>query len=286
MGPALLPRTAMRVFRRLGIAERPISKSRSIRTASPPRGQIASIHHLGATGGTIISKCIASMRDVYFLSEIHPFRANAPQFDPMAVAAQFQAQYGALSRNEMQTAFLAQMEIVARCVERQRGYLVLRDHAHTDFCAQGGGLAPIMLSTLSEGGYRMNAVVTIRDPVESYVSMLSNRWRELDFDSYCERWLAFLDSYSDRPVYRYEDFCDNPEKEITRMCVDLHIPFDANFRAGIPKQRLTGDSGRRSDEIGVRPAKAISPELSQEIGRSQAYARILRGWPEYERDLR
>ena len=262
-----------------------MTRSRWIRAAAS-RGPVASIHHLAGTGGTIISKCIASMRDVYFLSEIHPFLANAPQFDPMAVTAQFQAQYRALSRAEMKAAFLEQIAIVAGCVERRKGYLVLRDHAHTDFCAKGAALAPSMLSTLAEGGYRTNAVVTIRDPVETYVSMLNNEFRELAFDAYCERWLAFLDCYSGRPVYRYEDFCNEPESEIVRMCGDLQIPFDPDFRAGIARQRLTGDSGRRSDEIGVRPAKPIAPELLEEIRRSPAYDRILRAWPQYERDLR
>lgn len=281
----MTPRLVRRLCQRVDIFERSKPRIRSAVTISPPQAEIASIHHLACTGGTIISKCIAALRGVYFLSEIHPFRANSPQFDPMAVIAQFQAQYGALSTTEMTSAFLAQMAIVAQCVKQRRGHLVIRDHAHTDFCARGGTLAPTMLSTLSEAGYRTNAVVTIRDPVESYISMLNNGWRELGFDSYCERWLAFLDCYSDRPVYRYEDFCKNPESEIIRMCDDLHIPFDSNFRDGIPNQRLTGDSGRRSDDIGGRAAKPISPELLQEINCSQAYSKILRGWPGYERDL-
>lgn len=276
----------MRLSRRLDISDRLKSRIRSAATTWPQRKQIASIHHLACTGGTIISKCIASMRGVYFLSEIHPFKANSPQFDPMAVVAQFQAQYGVLNTAEMKSAFLTQMAIVAQCAKRRRGHLVLRDHAHTDFCAHGGTLAPTILSTLSEGGYRTNAVVTIRDPVESYISMLNNGWRELGFDSYCERWLAFLDCYGDRPIYRYEDFCDDPVEVVIRMCDDLHIPFDSNFRSGIPTQRLTGDSGRRSDEIGVRAAKPISPGLLREISSSKAYSRILRAWPGYERDLR
>jgi hypothetical protein len=281
-----MPGAIKRLFWRLDVAGRVKSQRRAMATAFSPREQIASIHHLACTGGTIISKCIASMRGVYLLSEIHPFRTNSPQFDPMAVTAQFQAQYGALSSTEMKSAFLAQMAIVGECVKRRGGHLVLRDHAHTDFCAEGGALAPTMLATLSESGYRTNAAVTIRDPVESYISMLNNGWRELGFDSYCERWLAFLDCYGDRPIHRYEDFCNDPEKEIIGICNDLQIPFDPNFRNGIAKQRLTGDSGRRSDDIGVRAAKPIPPELLREINSSPAYFKILKSRPEYERDLR
>jgi hypothetical protein len=66
----------MRLFRRLDISERLKSRIRSAATAWPPQEQIASIHHLACTGGTIISKCIASMRGVYFLSEISPFQGK------------------------------------------------------------------------------------------------------------------------------------------------------------------------------------------------------------------
>jgi hypothetical protein len=222
--------------------EKSKSRIRSAMATLSAQQEIASIHHLAFTGGTIISKCLASMQEVYLLSEIHPFQANAPQFDPMAVTAQFQAQYGVLNTTEMKSAFVAQLAIVARCVKRLRGHLVLRDHAHTDFCARGGALAPTMLSALLEAGYRMNTVVTIRDPVESYLSYLNNGLRNLRFDQYCKRWLAFLDSYNGRPIYRYEEFCNDPERELIRMCGDLHIPFDANFRGGVPRQRLTGDS--------------------------------------------
>lgn len=268
------------------LIERTRSGFRSAIAVAPTHEQIASIHHLAATGGTIISKCIADMRGIYFLSELHPFRANAPQFDPMAVVAQFQAQYGVLSTDEMKAAFQAQVEIVVLCARHKKHHLVLRDHAHSDFCARDATLRPTMLSTLAEAGYRTNAVVTIRDPVECYISMLNEGWRELEFDEYCNRWLAFLDCYSGRPVYRYEDFCDDPDGQLIRLCRDLHIPFDPGFRGRIKDQRLTGDSGRRSDEIGARTAKPISPELLRDIGRSEAYSRILRDWPAYERDLR
>ena len=31
------------------------------------------IHHLACSGGTLISKCISAMPNVYLLSEVHPF---------------------------------------------------------------------------------------------------------------------------------------------------------------------------------------------------------------------
>lgn len=247
--------------------------------------EIASLHHLAATGGTIISKCIAAMRSVYLLSELHPFRANSVRFDPMAVVAQFQAQYGVLSAAEMKAAFLAQVEIVARCAQRQQHHLVLRDHSHTDFCARSRILPPNLLITLREAGFRMNAVATIRDPVESYVSMLNYRWTVLGFDDYCKRWLAFVNCYGEQPIYLYEDFCKDPDGVIAKMCGDLRIPFDPEFRSRLANRVLTGDSGRRSDEIAVKAPKPVPPELLRDIVSSEAYAQILSHWPAHERSL-
>lgn len=262
---------SIRWWRRFGILWRP--------------REIASIHHLASTGGTIISKCIAAMPGVYLLSELHPFRANRPQFDPMAVAAQFQAKYGALSDNEMRAAFTAQVAVVARCAGRTRRNLVLRDHAHSDFCVPDAPMRPTLLETLLRAGYQVHAVVTIRDPVESYLSMLQEGWRGLGFDEYCQRWIAFLECYRGRPVYRYEDFCDDPGQQVASLCRDLHVSFDPGFSSRIRDQKLTGDSGRRSDEIGARTAKPIPPELLRDIRTSPAYAMILREWPAYDRDL-
>jgi hypothetical protein len=185
----------------------------------------------------------------------------------------------------MKAAFLAQMEIVALCAKRNRHHLVLRDHSHTDFCASGGTLSPTMLTTLLDAGYRINAVATVRDPVETYVSMLNNRFRELGFEDYCNRWLAFVDCYSDRPIYRYEDFCNDPDGVIAKMCDDLRIPFDPHFRSRIGNRALTGDSGRSSNDVAVRTPKPIPSELLGDIDRSKAYLRILRDWPAYERSL-
>ena len=52
---------------------------------SPIKSQkitLRSIHHLACTGGTLISKCIASMPDVALISEVNPMNRFGQDFCP------------------------------------------------------------------------------------------------------------------------------------------------------------------------------------------------------------
>jgi len=42
---------------------------------------LRTLHHLSCTGGTLFSKCLASMEQVALLSEVHPFNVGPLRFD-------------------------------------------------------------------------------------------------------------------------------------------------------------------------------------------------------------
>ena len=152
--------------------------------------------------------------------------------------------------------------------------LVLRDHSHTDFHTgnQESSKCPIQDYLTDE--YNLISVVTVRHPIDSYLSLIKNGWEQHfqpnSFDEYCRRYLAFLEKYSHLKVIRYEDFCDRPEQKMKEICEVLDIAYEKNFIYNYGRYELTGDSGRRGTEkIEKRKRREIPQEVRSEIKKSE-----------------
>ena len=68
------------------------------------------IHHMARTGGTVISKCLASMDEVILLSEIHPL--GAKEFNPVSQAVQWFQLFSEQEEKNTFTAPLAFNEVI------------------------------------------------------------------------------------------------------------------------------------------------------------------------------
>ena len=210
---------------------------------------MGTIHHLSCTGGTVIAKCLASMTHVVLLSEISPVRYLYKWFNPFDPLQHFQANYPELHYTDqanLQKIFMDRLSwIVKKCRETSH-FLILRDHSHTDFLEATSSFKSVLYSFLSRF-YTVNPVVTIRNPIDSYLALKSNKNFPSDvnnFDEYCKRILAFLDVHSFSPVFRYEDFVNDSDSVLKKMCDIYRIEFNPAYRDFFHEKQLTGDSGR------------------------------------------
>jgi hypothetical protein len=218
---------------------------------------IRMIHHLSATGGTLISRCLAAMPNVVLLSELHPLTASRVPFYPLDPLGQIATNYRGLlpSDKQMYALFRERLSPVQDMCRRHGKSLVLRDHSHSDYLTD---LPPgTRLVDALRGHYALRQIVTIRNPIDSWLSM-----RESGFDSqltgfeqYCERYLRFLDDYSDAAIWRYEDFVADPDQVLRAMCKELDLSFAPGFVDRAAKIILTGDSGRRPMNITALPRR-------------------------------
>jgi hypothetical protein len=248
---------------------------------------LATLHHLACTGGTIITKCLAAMEAAYVVSEVHPHVTTPLHFEPMAPGLQFQTQYGRLTSSEMDRMFMAQVGVLDRRATRDGKVLLLRDHSHSDFTNPAGAGRPVLSDLLAKRqGKRPPWAVTLRDPVESYLSLIALNWHhDQSFDAYCEGWLSFADAYAAAPRFLYEDFCADPMPVLGGLCEALGLAFEPDFQERLGSRALTGDSGRSSTVIETRPWRPVSTGLRDQASASPAYARILERWPCYRREL-
>jgi hypothetical protein len=228
--------------------------------------KIRTVHHLSATGGTVMSRALASLQHVYLLSELNPLAPRPVRFDPIDPLQQFGAQYGLFSDDDYKAAFLERLRPVAEAVQCREGVLVIRDHSHSDWLAGTCRGYSSLLSTIRPT-YDTVSIVTLRHPIEAYSSLMLKGWHTAvgNFDAYCGRIIEFLDYFSGSTIFHYEDFVSEPNTILLAMCQALELPFSPDWQTRFRKVTLTGDSGRGSNQpIQPLSVKPISESLLSE----------------------
>lgn len=249
---------------------------------------IGTIHHLSATGGTIISKCLAALPDMVLLSEINPQNYGSKRFDPFDPLGQFLARYPNVADtglDSLREIFFARLApVVERCKERGLR-LIIRDHAHSDFL--GKHPREPALRTFLAGAYNVTSVVTVRNPVEAFLSLREHEWHGSigSFDNYCARVLMFLSTYSDCPLFHYEDFVEDPDRFINDMCLIYGLQFDLTYSDRAFAMRMSGDSGRARFQQHIRrlPVREFDASFRSEVLASANYHRLCERFG-YDRD--
>ena len=236
------------------------------------------IHHVACSGGTIISKCLAAMQSVCLLSEVNPVNRYGAKFNPSNPLLLYEINYSNAPLQVVKEVFCDDIAHVYKLAHRDNLSLVLRDHSHSDFF-NGPPLTSERRKTLEyclKEQYILVSVLTVRHPLDSYMSLVNAGWssqfQPSTFDEYCKRYLSFIDSYHGLPILKYEDFCANPDLFLNKLCSILSIKYDQNYRKRLDKIELSGDSGRSSlDEISLRERRPVSSKLFQESIASDAY---------------
>lgn len=236
---------------------------------------VRTIHHLSSFGGTVISQCLAAMPGVTVLSEINPMSYRpAGVYNPMTPLEQFQSAHTCLSHTELKEFFLWQIDLILKKCQQQQLQLLIRDHSHSDFLLR----VPRKIRSLFEflkSDYDVQALITIRNPVDAYLSMQVSGFDLLDsFDLYCQRYLLFADYYSFCPFYRYEDFVDDPDSILQSICNYYCFDFDRDYRTGFNNIQLTGGSGRKSDSISRFERRSYSSDFEAEVQASASFKLI------------
>ena len=267
--------------------------------AAPPP-PLRCLHHLACTGGTLFARCIAALPNTRVLSEVDPLSAHGhagARFFPTDLIGL--ARFGTRppDRAVLLGIFRAGLGVLHADSRRHGLDLVLRDHAHSQFCfgpaaadtegaADGGAGRPTLREILAAppeeagaaGGWPLRGVVTVRHPLDSYLSMQANGWLHFTPSTpgeYARRYHACLDRHADLPWLRYEDLLADPEAAMTQLCAALDLAWDPDFRHRLAVVRLSGDSGRSGATIRPRPRRPCPPDLARAAAGSEEFARLL-----------
>jgi len=238
---------------------------------------IRTIHHFSCTGGTLIARCVEAMPNTILLSEVDPFSEltlkNAA-FAPHDIIKLAQIGIRPLSADGVEDVFLGALKSMKAASTKKGRHLVLREHTHSQFClnSEPGG-RPLLCDILAKN-FHVICLLTVRHPLDSYISLKKNGWVSFlpdTLDEYCRRYSLFLDSYDDAPIVRYEDFVDNPDGQLKRITKILSLAYFERWRELLPVIKMTGDSGRKGAKIERRDRRSVGAPTIEECSNSKFY---------------
>jgi hypothetical protein len=250
---------------------------------SQPVEPVRTVHHFACTGGTLISKCIAAMPNVQLLSELDPlstmqFKSEAkPKFAPTDMTTQLRQSTRGVHDDLLIDLFRNDLRMVHAQTAGRGIRLVLRDHAHSQFCVGTSLIDRPTVLELLPPDIPVRSLVTVRHPLASFASVLSLKWETFSpatVDEYCRRQLAFLDRYSSVPVVRYEDFVAQPAQTMQVICDHLLLPYSEGFEDLISVFKISGDSGRSGARIQARAPRPESQALVAEASASAHFHQL------------
>lgn len=234
--------------------------------------------HFACTGGTVMSKTVAAAPNTRLLSEIDPFsQIPEPHFAPSDLILQLRHHVRPVSKDLLGDVFMAGLQVIYDNCLKLGERLVLRDHSHSHFCT--GEIDPDRptLRALIETRFPTLAVLTVRHPLDSYLSLQQSHWMHFDpasLTEYARRYHLFLDAYPDVPVIKYESFVDDPDSTMERLFDILQLPFHGDLLNLTQAIWMSGSSGRSGTRIAKRDRRPVPAEVMDEVEQSGPYQQL------------
>ena len=240
-------------------------------TAEP----IRTIHHFACTGGTLICKQLAVMPNTQVLSELDPLSKQHPHpFAPSDLILQLRNGLRDVEDSLLVDVFLAGLAFIYEDAGKYGTRLVLRDHTHSHFCDDQDNVTRLTFLQIIAARFPTCTVVTVRHPLDSYLSLRANGWirfKPKTLDEYARRYLRFLAAYAQQDIFKYEDFIEDPATVMSQICAALQLPYNPYFLDLASAAHLSGDSGRSGSRVRERKRRPVPGEVAQEQETSAAY---------------
>ena len=238
------------------------------------------IHHWACSGGTIISRSIAAIHNVVILSEVHPLaylRLSKPEpiYTPTDIIQQLCLPHNGADPVLCIAAWRGAIAALAQKVADNNKVLVLRNHSHIDFFTGAQPGTEHFITRTLQDTHVITALLTVRHPLDSWISIKLQNWdrhfRFSTLEEFCHRALMLVQASKGLPVIRYEEFTINPERGLQTICKILNIKTDTIQPSALDVVNLSGDSGRRSNQITARARRLIPEAIKIEIEAMQKY---------------
>ena len=246
---------------------------------------IRTLHHFACSGGTLFAKVTAALPNVFVLSEVHPHTpVYAPRntFSPSDISFQSRASGLPDIANLTEKLFVDDLDSVHEWTTRRGGRLILRDHAHSDFCMPNCSGESLLLKLLGARYDKIITVVTVRHPADSFASAKINNFivdsskntsAYTSFETYCDRYNQFLDAVEAHLIVKYEDFLKEPTTTLKQLCDIWSLSYDEVALQIFSQFQMSGDSGRSGGVIAERPPRPESKEYRQPD--AESYVRLI-----------
>jgi hypothetical protein len=241
------------------------------------------VHNLARSGGTLICRCLGSMRGVAVLSEIHPMAIQL--MNPVAQAKHW---FGLLSEDDcarVTIGFEDAIELIARRSAERGMQLVIREWSHWDYIGLPFVDQPryrSLLVDILQDRFRLFAAAIVRHPIDQWLSLreLALIQGKVSLGSFLQGYRRYADLCVQTGFLRYEDFTCAPQEQLALLCRTLELNYDAGFSHRWPENdRFTGHRGgargEQVKEIRQLPRRKMEPGLLEAFEADQNYREIL-----------
>lgn len=195
------------------------------------------------SGGTILNKCLGSLENVVMVSEVNPLGGGAGRLRDKSfttVKLQVQNWYDIELKNK---GFKNELVETYHFCQTQNKILILRDwpfvnftpHELNDFNPPDEFLS---LKTLKDE-LPVVPFAFIRDSIDVWIS------RECpDPDVFYKYYNKYIDELLklNIPIFKYEDFCQNPGDSIKKICECTGVPYSDTWKNYMSYDKANGDS--------------------------------------------
>jgi hypothetical protein len=254
-------------------------------TAEPAAPEpLRSIHHFACSGGTLITKGLAAMPNIVAFSEIDPLSllmldapGNPPRFSPADLVFWLRNAARPVDEGVLIDVFCAGLLKAHERLSQSGRQILIRDHAHSQFCSKVDPDARPTVHEILAGVLPVLSVVTVRHPLDSFLSLRRNDWihfKPATLEEYSLRYLRFLDRHAGLPVVKYEDFVEDPEAILKHLSDLLQLSYTPMALELLPVVRISGGSGRAGAKIAPRPRLEVPEALEKARSESPAYAAL------------
>lgn len=250
------------------------------------------LHHMARSGGTILSRCLGSMRGVTLLSEVSPvpYRAITPatmvmcaQFHPILQAYKW---HGLFSVEEaemlsIQTSldYATLIQLVQRRCEERGETLLLRDWSHADFTTHPPFPEPSYQHSIVEAlrdHFTISNTYSVRHPIDQWLSLrrLVVIQGNVSLEKFLYGYRLFAEHCAAAEFVRYEDFVDSPETELQNVCRRLDLRYDPEFKVNwMNYSKVTGDLNQNRAETAIEklPRREFEPDLLRQVEGNEDY---------------
>jgi len=202
------------------------------------------------------------------------FDPKEPRFSPTDMLALIRQGDNQVSGNLLIQLFVQNLELLRDELASTGKRLLLRDHSHSHFLTDREVAERSSVLSMVSGHFATYSIVTVRNPVDSFLSLASIGWKSFQpftFNEYCTRYMRFLNSYESLPIFKYEDFVNEPALRMEQMCKALHLNFSEDFTETFDVFKFSGDSGRTGARIKPRARRTYDEAFLDEAKTSVSY---------------
>ncbi len=200
------------------------------------------------SGGTLLNRCLASISENFVLSEVNPHASVTPieiqARDWLRLVSQ-ENYFEFANQN-----YVGKIQYLVEKIRENNNFLIVRDWVTLNFLP--GVIPPYTPSMILESslyferhGMEINPIVFVRRSAEVYESITRtfNRFKKLSVQEFGYFYLAYAKAVCSYPIFHYDQFCQNPESELKRICTTLGVNYDDNFlKSFFNFNYCTGDS--------------------------------------------